>query len=54
MIAQGSLFYTDLLSEEKYLPDSYMYNVPEGYTYDEDAYILTPEETTATIIITAL
>ena len=32
MIAKGSLFYTDLLSEEKYLPDSYMYDVPSGYT----------------------
>lgn len=32
MIAKGSLFYKDLLSEEKYLPDSYTYNVPEGYT----------------------
>lgn len=32
VIAQGSLFYTDLLTEQKYLPDSYMYNVPEGYT----------------------
>lgn len=32
MIAKGSLFYKDLLSEEKYLPDAYMYNVPEGYT----------------------
>ena len=32
MIAKGSLFYKDLLTEEKYLPDSYMYSVPEGYT----------------------
>lgn len=32
MIAKGSLFYTDLITEEKYLPDSYMYNVPTGYT----------------------
>lgn len=32
MIAQGSLFYKGLLTEEKYLPDSYMYNVPKGYT----------------------
>lgn len=32
MISQGSLFYKDLLTEEKYLPDSYMYNVPKDYT----------------------
>lgn len=32
MIAKGSLFYTDLITEEKYLPDSYMYSVPTGYT----------------------
>lgn len=32
MIAQGSLFYKDLLTEQKYLPDSYMYNVPKGST----------------------
>ena len=32
MIAKGSLFYKDLLTEEKYLPDSYMYSVPKGYT----------------------
>jgi len=32
VISEGSLFYTQLLTEEKYLPDSYMYNVPEGYT----------------------
>ena len=32
MIAEGSLFYKDLLTEEKYLPDSYRYTVPEGST----------------------
>lgn len=32
MIAEGSLFYKDLLTEEKYLPDSYRYNVPSGST----------------------
>jgi len=32
MIAAGSLFYKDLLTEEKYLPDSYMFNVPKGNT----------------------
>ena len=32
MIAEGSLFYKDLLTEEKYLPDSYRYNVPKGST----------------------
>lgn len=32
MIAQGSIFYKDLLTEQKYLPDSYMYNVPKGST----------------------
>lgn len=32
MIAQGSLFYTSLLTTEKYLPDAYRYNVPTGYT----------------------
>lgn len=32
MIAKGSLFYKDLLTEQKYLPDSYMYNVPKGST----------------------
>lgn len=32
MIAQGSLFYTSLLTTEKYLPDAYRYNVPAGYT----------------------
>jgi len=32
IISKGSLFYKDLLTEEKYLPDSYMYNVPKGYT----------------------
>ena len=32
MIAEGSLFYKDLISEERYLPDSYMYDVPEDYT----------------------
>lgn len=32
MIAEGSLFYKDLLTEQKYLPDSYMYNVPKGST----------------------
>ena len=32
MIAKGSLFYKDLLTEERYLPDSYMYSVPKNYT----------------------
>lgn len=32
VIAQGSLFYSDLLTEERYLPDSYMYNVKADYT----------------------
>ena len=32
MIAKGSLFYKDLLTEEKYLPDSYRYDVPAGST----------------------
>ena len=32
MISEGSLFYKDLLTEEKYLPDSYRYNVPSGST----------------------
>ena len=32
MIAEGSLFYKDLLTDQKYLPDSYMYNVPKGST----------------------
>lgn len=32
MIAKGSLFYKDLLTEEKYLPDSYRYNIPSGST----------------------
>lgn len=32
MIAKGSLFYKDLLTDEKYLPDSYIYNVPVGST----------------------
>ncbi len=32
VIAKGSLFYKDLVTEEKYLPDSYMYNVPSGST----------------------
>lgn len=32
MIAQGSIFYKDLLTDQKYLPDSYMYNVPKGST----------------------
>jgi len=32
MIAKGSLFYKDLLTEEKYLPDSYRYDVPSGST----------------------
>lgn len=32
MIAKGSLFYKGLVTEEKYLPDSYMYNVPSGST----------------------
>lgn len=32
MIAKGSLFYTSLVTTEKYLPDAYKYNVPSGYT----------------------
>ena len=32
VIAQGSLFYKDLVTEEQYLPDSYMYNIESGYT----------------------
>ena len=32
VIAQGSLFYKDLLTDEKYLPDSYRYDVPSGST----------------------
>lgn len=32
VIAKGSLFYTDLVIEEKDLPDSAFNNVPEGYT----------------------
>lgn len=32
MIAKGSLFYTDLVVEEKDLPDSAFSEVPEGYT----------------------
>ena len=32
VIAKGSLFYKDLLTEEKYLPDSYRYDVPAGST----------------------
>lgn len=32
MIAKGSLFYTDLVVDEKDLPDSAFSNVPEGYT----------------------
>ncbi len=32
MITQGSLFYKGLLTDEKYLPDSYLKNVPSGYT----------------------
>lgn len=32
LIAKGSIFYKDLVTEEKYLPDSYMYNVPAGST----------------------
>ena len=32
MIAKGSLFYTDLVVEEKDLPDSAFSGVPEGYT----------------------
>ena len=32
MIAKGSLFYKGLVTQEKYLPDSYMYNVPSGST----------------------
>ena len=43
-----------VLSMDKDSYVAHVLNVPEGYTYDEDAYILTPEETTATIIITAL
>ena len=32
MIAKGSLFYTDLVVDEKNLPDSAFKDVPEGYT----------------------
>lgn len=32
VISQGSLFYKDLLTDEKYLPDSYRYDVPSGST----------------------
>lgn len=32
IIAEGSLFYKSLLTEEKYLPDSYRYDVPAGST----------------------
>ena len=32
MIAKGSLFYTDLVVDEKDLPDSAFSDVPEGYT----------------------
>ena len=32
IIAKGSLFYTDLVVDEKDLPDSAFSNVPEGYT----------------------
>lgn len=32
MISKGSLFYKDLLTSEKYLPDSYRYDVPAGST----------------------
>ena len=32
IIAKGSLFYTELLIESKYLPDNSLMNVPEGYT----------------------
>lgn len=32
VISEGSLFYKNLLTEEKYLPDSYRYNVPQGST----------------------
>lgn len=32
MIAKGSLFYTDLVVDEKDLPDSAFSGVPEGYT----------------------
>jgi len=32
VISEGSLFYKDLLTEEKYLPDSYRYDVPSGST----------------------
>ena len=32
MIAEGSLFYVDLLIEEKNLPNSSFINIPDGYT----------------------
>lgn len=32
VISEGSLFYKSLLTEEKYLPDSYRYDVPSGFT----------------------
>jgi len=32
VISKGSLFYKDLLTQEKYLPDSYRYDVPSGST----------------------
>ena len=32
VISKGSLFYKDLLTDEKYLPDSYRYDVPSGST----------------------
>lgn len=32
MIAEGSLFYTDLLVDSKYIPDEMFGNVDEGYT----------------------
>jgi len=32
VIAKGSLFYSSLLVDSKYLPDNSLQNVPEGYT----------------------
>jgi len=32
VISKGSLFYKSLLTEEKYLPDAYRYDVPAGST----------------------
>lgn len=32
VISQGSLFYKGLVTDEKYLPDSYRYDVPSGST----------------------